>query len=195
MVIKGRESTGLKFKVIPAMYYTQTYQQSTLDVTYLEDERKGQVTQSGVYDNYLSIGSKLQLGYRFNERWSAGIQAGMSFGVEFDFIIPSFKAHLSAGAYGEYHVSPQFSVLGVVNANKIHRYSPNVSFGGGPQIMLGKRDHIGFRFTAEYAVGGTRMGQYEYYGYDQYGTYIIDYAKRSNSALMLEFGMVMKIRK
>ena len=194
IVIEGRESTGWKFKVIPTFNYAQTYQKSVMDVTYTEDDKTAQVTRHNSFNNYFSLGSKLQLGYRINEKWSTGIQAGMSFGVEFYYIIPNFKAHLSAGAYGEYHFSSQFSFLGVVNTNKIYRYTPNVSFGGGPQIMLGKRDHIGLRFIAEYGVGGTRLGQSEYYGSDHNGQYIINHADRTNTALLLEFGMVMKIR-
>lgn len=118
----------------------------------------------------IGLSTDFQLGYRFNQKWSAGATAGIIFWYEgFDFIIPRFGGSSSIGLYGTYHFNDRLSVFTSAGIRKI----PNQRFGGtvkiAPQIKIGKRQKIAFRVGSEFYYAKRDQEFYSgYFGNDKY---------------------------
>lgn len=183
--------SGLEFNVITSInnlsvvHFIETHRE-------YDDGTSRNYTTHGS-DHGFGIGGKLQLGYRFNEHWSAGIQAGAFVIFGWDWFLPTFQGYASIGGYGQYHFGERLSILGVVDYSKLHKVKPGISFGLGPQWMLGKKKNVGLRFITQ-IFRGKESSTDLIVDEDGYGDYTADGSERSSRGPMFELGVTFRIR-
>lgn len=97
------------------------------------------------------IGTDLELGYRFNNKWSAGGYVGAIFFVRgFWGFLPDGDVSLDAGIYGSYHFSDRFTLSATLGRRVLPNIDLTHAFGLSPEFKLGKRKRMKLRLSTEF---------------------------------------------
>lgn len=109
--------------------------------------------------NSVGINSDIEFGYRFHEKWSAGVSGGLGIIYNgFFYIIPSFRLTADAGVYGRYHLNERFAITGTLGTRIPpigNLRKPTFSFSVTPEYVISKKRGTKLRIGLEcfYAQG------------------------------------------
>ncbi len=189
----GQYGSGIEFRSESTLNRVNFYENTQLKVS-RQDGSHEQFNDSNNNRSNNYWGLKVQLGYRFVEHWSAGLQGGFGISiVGFDYVIPQFGFHTNVGAYGRYHFNKAISLVGTVGTSHFYRHRSNLSFGLGAQLLFGANSQYGVHILSELGLFGNNKYDYPEYGIDEKGLYKVEQVTIKNRSFMLEFGVVRKI--
>ncbi|GAB5417262.1 MAG: hypothetical protein Crog4KO_08720 [Crocinitomicaceae bacterium] len=143
---------GFELQVNSSIAHFRSQQSLTVDLIGL-DGNPFEYQEGGEF-NSVGINADLEVGYRFNERWGAGICGG--FGViyrDIFFIIPQFRVTADVGVYTTYNFTNRFALTGTFGTRippigSLRRST--ASFGLSPEYALGKNKKTKLRLGVEF---------------------------------------------